>query len=118
MPVFVRGPVFLFFSSPLFFSRQLHDDQIIHADGLVFETFSGGGDVVFQDRQEDQSRGPGGAFGLGVGVTVAKNVKVNAAYFQTLYDDYDMTSGTAPAVTTNSFTRSNRVIGLGVDLKF
>ena len=58
------------------------------------------------------------SFGLGVGVTVAKNVKVNAAYFQTLYDDYDMTSGTAPAVTTNSFTRSNRVIGLGVDLKF
>lgn len=45
-------------------------------------------------------------------------MKVNAAYFQTLYDDHDMTSGTAPAVTTNSFTRSNRVIGLGVDLKF
>ncbi len=55
MPVFVRGPVFLFPSSPPFFSRKLHDDQILHADGLVFETFSGGGDVVFQDRQEDQS---------------------------------------------------------------
>ena len=58
------------------------------------------------------------SFGLGLGVMVAKNVKVNAAYFQTLYDDYDMTTGEAPAVTTNSFTRTNRVIGLGVDFKF
>lgn len=53
--------------------------------------------------------------GFGLGVKVSDKVKVNAAYFQTLYDDYDMTSGTAPAVTTNSFTRTNRVIGLGVD---
>ena len=55
-------------------------------------------------------------YGLGIGVKVSDKVKVNAAWFQTLYDDYDMTSGTAPAVTTNSFTRTNRVIGLGVDL--
>ncbi|MBO5186194.1 MAG: outer membrane beta-barrel protein [Prevotella sp.] len=57
------------------------------------------------------------SYGLGIGVQVSEKVKINAAWFQTLYDDYDMTSGTAPAVTTNSFTRSNRVIGLGVDLK-
>lgn len=56
------------------------------------------------------------SFGLGVGVKVSDKVKVNAAYFQTLYDDYDMTEGTAPAVTTNSFTRTNRVLGIGVDL--
>ncbi len=56
------------------------------------------------------------SYGLGIGVKVSDKVKVNAAWFQTLYDDYDMTSGTAPAVTTNSFTRTNRVIGLGVDL--
>lgn len=57
------------------------------------------------------------SYGLGIGVQVSEKVKINAAWFQTLYDDYDMTSGTAPAVTTNSFTRTNRVIGLGVDLK-
>ena len=43
-------------------------------------------------------------------------VKINAAYFQTLYDDYDMAN--AATSTTNSFTRSNRVLGIGVDLKF
>lgn len=58
------------------------------------------------------------SFGFGVGVNVAKNVKVNAAYFQTLYDDYDMASVANNVTTTNSFTRTNRVIGIGVDLKF
>ena len=53
------------------------------------------------------------SFGLGVGVKVSEKVKINAAYFQTLYDDYNKTE----AVVTNSFTRTNRVLGLGVDLK-
>ncbi len=53
------------------------------------------------------------SFGLGVGVKVSEKVKLNAAYFQTLYDDYNKTE----AVVTNSFTRTNRVLGLGVDLK-
>lgn len=55
------------------------------------------------------------SFGFGLGVKVAKNVKVNAAYFQTNYDDYDLTN--AATMTTNTFTRTNRVLGLGVDLK-
>ncbi len=58
------------------------------------------------------------SFGFGVGVNVAKNVKINAAYFQTLYDGYDLTTGTAPLVKTDSFDRTNRVLGIGVDLKF
>ena len=57
-------------------------------------------------------------FGFGVGVNVAKNVKINAGYFQTLYDKYEMTSGTAPMVKTDVFDRTNRVLGIGVDLKF
>ena len=56
------------------------------------------------------------SFGLGVGVNVTDKVKINAAYFQTLYDDYDMAN--AATNTTNSFTRTNRVLGIGVDLKF
>lgn len=54
--------------------------------------------------------------GFGIGVNVTEKVKINAAYFQTLYDDYNMTQGESSAVVTNSFTRTNRVLGLGVDI--
>ncbi len=54
--------------------------------------------------------------GLGVGVKVTEKVKINAAYFQTFYSDYNMEKNVAENVKfTNSFTRTNRVIGLGVD---
>lgn len=56
------------------------------------------------------------SYGLGVAVNVTDKITVNAAYFQTLYDDYDMKNEATN--TTNSFTRTNRVIGVGVDLKF
>lgn len=56
------------------------------------------------------------SYGLGVAVNVTDKITVNAAYFQTLYDDYDMRNETTN--TTNSFTRTNRVLGVGVDLKF
>lgn len=52
------------------------------------------------------------SFGLGVGVKVAKNMKINAAYFQTNYEDYNKVETTA----TNIFTRTNRVLGLGLDI--
>lgn len=58
------------------------------------------------------------SFGLGVGVDVAKNVKVNAAYFQTNYEDYDKTEQTGGLTVSNSFTRTNRVLGIGVDMTF
>ena len=55
------------------------------------------------------------SYGLGIGYNVTDKVKINAAWFQTLYDDYDK----APDAmgVKNSFTRTNRVIGIGVDLK-
>ena len=53
--------------------------------------------------------------GFGFGYQISDKVKVNAAYFQTFYDDYNKAKD-ANGVT-NSFTRTNRVIGLGVDLK-
>ena len=53
--------------------------------------------------------------GVGVGVNVTEKVKVNAGYFHTFYGKFNKTEGEAPAVTTNEFTRSNRVFGLGVD---
>ena len=53
--------------------------------------------------------------GFGFGYQVSDKVKVNAAYFQTFYDDYNKAKDDKDV--TNSFTRTNRVIGLGVDLK-
>ncbi len=63
-------------------------------------------------------------FGLGVGYKITDNVKVNAAYFQTNYSDYDMTVpqqtmeslGLVVPEGKNSFTRTNRVLGLGVEV--
>lgn len=56
-------------------------------------------------------------YGLGVGVKVSEKVKINAAYFQTLYDDYDKVTEGSMKVR-ESYTRTNRVLGIGVDLKF
>ena len=69
------------------------------------------------------------SFGVGLNYQVAKHVKLKAAYFQTNYGTYDMntpvqtlasigeTNITVPA-GHNSFTRTNNVFGLGVDLNF
>lgn len=59
------------------------------------------------------------SFGFGAGVNVAKNVRVNVAYFQTNYENYDMTQEpTAGMKVANSFTRTNRVLGVGADITF
>jgi len=63
-------------------------------------------------------------FGLGVGYQVSDKVKLNAAYFQTNYENYDMDTPekSMPALDLtipagkNSFTRTNRVIGVGVEV--
>jgi long-subunit fatty acid transport protein len=65
-------------------------------------------------------------FGLGVGYQVSDNVKINAAYFQTNYGDYNMDTpeqnmaslGLTIPAGKNSFTRTNRVLGLGVEFTF
>lgn len=58
------------------------------------------------------------SFGFGVGVNVAKNVKVNLAYFQTNYEDYNKTQDMGAMTVSDSFTRTNRVLGVGVDMTF
>lgn len=63
-------------------------------------------------------------FGLGVGYQVSDKVKLNAAYFQTNYENYDMDTpeksmpalGLTIPAGKNSFTRTNRVIGVGVEV--
>lgn len=63
------------------------------------------------------------SIGLGACVKVAKNIKVNVAYFWTNYEtfdkayeqEYSMGGQTITAHNTDSFTRTNKVFGVGVD---
>ena len=49
-----------------------------------------------------------------MGYRISDKVMVNAAYFQSNYAHYKA----ADATGANDFTRTNRVIGVGVDLTF
>lgn len=49
--------------------------------------------------------------GFGANYKVCDNVKVKAAFFQTEYGNYKRTTP-----TTDSFTRTNRVLGIGCDI--
>ena len=63
-------------------------------------------------------------FGLGAGYKVSNKVKINVAYFQTNYEHYDMNTpeqnmaslGVTIPAGKNSFTRTNKVFGVGVEL--
>lgn len=63
-------------------------------------------------------------FGLGAGYKVSDKVKINVAYFQTNYEHYDMNTpeqnmpalGVSIPAGKNSFTRTNNVFGVGVEL--
>lgn len=66
------------------------------------------------------------SLGFGLSYKVSDAVKLSAAYFQTNYEDYDMNTPekkmeglglTIPEGKT-SFTRTNRVLGLGVEVSF
>ena len=57
------------------------------------------------------------SIGFGGKYQVSDCVKVQAAYFQTNYGHYDRVRQTEPMVS-DSFTRTNRVLGLGVELTF
>lgn len=51
------------------------------------------------------------SFGLGVGVHISSAVKVNAGYFHTNYIDYTTEN-------KSTYSRTNNVIGVGVELSF
>ncbi len=66
------------------------------------------------------------SIGLGFNFKVKKNITLSAAYFQTYYDNYDMVTPqqnmTAIGLTIpagrDSFTRTNRVFGVGCQVDF
>ena len=65
-------------------------------------------------------------FGVGLGYQVSDKVKLSAAYFQTNYSDYDKTTpertmaglGLTMPEQKETFTRTNRVLGVGVEVNF
>ena len=61
------------------------------------------------------------SYGFGAGFNVAKNLKLNVAYFWTDYDKYtkDMSSYNGTGMPGKDvFTRTNKVFGIGLDYKF
>lgn len=57
------------------------------------------------------------SLGFGFKYQASDNVKLSAAYFQTNYSNYDRVTSAQPLVS-DSFTRTNRVLGLGCELNF
>ena len=57
------------------------------------------------------------SFGLGFNYKVSDIVTLKAAYFQTNYDDYKRVTSSDPLVS-DTFTRTNRVLGIGCELSF
>lgn len=55
------------------------------------------------------------SIGFGFNYKLSNKVAIKAAYFQTYYGDYDRTDATNPQVK-DSFTRTNRVFGVGCEL--
>ena len=55
--------------------------------------------------------------GLGFSYKVKPNITLSAAYFQTMYDKYNRTNYPTEGVS-DTFTRTNRVLGVGCQLDF
>ncbi|MCL2651454.1 MAG: aromatic hydrocarbon degradation protein [Candidatus Azobacteroides sp.] len=56
------------------------------------------------------------SIGFGGAVNVSESVRINIAYFFTNYDDWSKTPG--GGTTTDVFSRTNKVFGVGVDFRF
>lgn len=64
--------------------------------------------------------------GFGAGIRLKENMKLNVAYFWTNYETFDKAydmnvttpSGSLPVKATDSFTRTNKVLGVGLDIDF
>lgn len=56
------------------------------------------------------------SYGLGLAYKIRHNMTLNLAYYQSIYDDY--TKHDATLGKTDTFTRDNKVFGIGLDMKF
>ena len=57
------------------------------------------------------------SIGFGCKYRVSENVQIGAGYFQTNYEDYDRITSVSPRIS-DSFTRTNRVLGINCELNF
>ena len=57
------------------------------------------------------------SIGFGFKYKATDNIQLGAGYFQTNYEDYDRVSSTSPRIS-DSFTRTNRVLGINCELNF
>ena len=57
------------------------------------------------------------SFGFGFNYKASDMVTLKAAYFQTNYDDYDRVTSQEPLIK-DTFTRTNRGLGIGCELNF
>jgi long-chain fatty acid transport protein len=55
------------------------------------------------------------SIGFGFNYKLSEKVSIKAAYFQTYYDKYERTNAANPQIK-DSFTRTNRVFGVGCQL--
>lgn len=61
------------------------------------------------------------SFGCGAAVNLNEKIRLNASYFCTLYSDYKKEQANyqgLPFAGSDTFSRTNHVIGLGIDYKF
>lgn len=57
--------------------------------------------------------------GFGGAVNLNEHIRINAGYFITLYEDYKKNTQYLPSInTTETYSRTNNVIGIGIDYKF
>lgn len=55
------------------------------------------------------------SLGFGASYKVKENIRLTASYFQTNYEDYEKVTSTTPRIS-DTFTRTNHVLGLGVEV--
>lgn len=58
------------------------------------------------------------SYGLGFAYKIRHNMTLNVAYYQSIYDDYTKHSQLGGMDKTDTFTRDNKVFGIGLDMKF
>ena len=67
------------------------------------------------------------SIGCGIGYKVSENITLNAAYFQTIYSNYDQQQALTTSVSGQeipigsknvTYSRTNKVIGIGVEVSF
>jgi long-subunit fatty acid transport protein len=85
-------------------------------------TISGGGQLtryqLTDDYMNDMSFVVNSySLGFGFNYKATDQITLKAAYFQTNYEDYNRVTSKEPLVS-DTFTRTNRVLGVGIDVAF